>query len=389
MPPRRRLKLVWKLYLLGFAQLVVLGTTVVGVGYLLHGAPPAELPGPPPAGPQGAPPPPGPPPPDRGPHRGGRGGPTPVAPLLTFLVSGLAIVGAGSYFTARWIAGPLATLSATARALGAGDLRARAALERGDELGDVGRAFDEMAARLEKLLLAERELLANVSHELRTPLARIRVALELASEASADGARPSMAEIAVDLAEIESLVGDILTTARLEIEQGQPPSSGFSLHREPIAPASLCERAAARFRGLHPERELRVHADEGLPAVEVDPALLRRAIDNLLDNAHKYSPDAREPIRLEAARCGGRVELAVIDHGMGIAADDLPRVFAPFFRTDRSRSRVTGGVGLGLTLAARIVEAHGGAIELTSAPGAGTRASILLDAAAPATVEEP
>jgi signal transduction histidine kinase len=160
------------------------------------------------------------------------------------------------------------------------------------------------------------------------------------------------------------------------------------LRRETAAVAGLCEQAAARFRARHPKRELRVHLDPDLPAIEVDPTLLRRAVDNLLENAHKYSPDVEQPVFLEGRlrpgrRVAGRVtgvEIAVLDRGMGIPAEDLPRVFEPFFRGERSRSRAAGGVGLGLTLTRRIVEAHGGTIEVSSAPGVGTSARIRLDA---------
>ena len=103
--------------------------------------------------------------------------------------------------------------------LGQGDLRVRSELERNDELGEVARAFDEMAERIQKLLQAEKELLANVAHELRTPLARIRVALEIAGEGDAETARVSLAEIAVDLAELEALINDVLTAARFELRR--------------------------------------------------------------------------------------------------------------------------------------------------------------------------
>jgi signal transduction histidine kinase len=109
----------------------------------------------------------------------------------------------------------------------------------------------------------------------------------------------------------------------------------------------------------------------------VDATLFRRVVDNLLDNAHKYSPEGGA-ITLEIRADAGQVIFEVSDEGMGISDKDLPRVFEPFFRAERSRSRGTGGVGLGLTLAKRIIDAHGGSIELTSQVGRGTRARIRL-----------
>jgi len=106
--------------------------------------------------------------------------------------------------------------------------------------------------------------------------------------------------------------------------------------------------------------------------------LLRRVIDNLLENAHKYTPDIDSPIQLAVRRDAGELILEVADRGIGIPADDLPRIFTAFFRGERSRSRETGGVGLGLTLARRIVEAHGGTIDATSTPNVGTTVRVAI-----------
>ncbi len=302
--------------------------------------------------------------------------PSRMPPLLTFL-SGLGVVGLGAFLTARWIARPLERLAKTARALGKGDLDARADLKRQDELGEVGRAFDEMAERIRALLLSEKELLANVAHELRTPLARIRVALEIAAEGDAAAARASLDEITVDLSELETLVDDILTATRLEMSEGRPGRGGFLLHVEEVAPRALAERAAERFRARHPDRTLDVAFVSDLPLLHVDPVLCRRVIDNVLENAHKYTPDPSRPIRLAVSRTVEGVVFDVEDNGIGIPDDDLPRVFTAFFRSERSRSRGTGGVGLGLTLAKRIVDAHGGAIRAKSARDAGTTVTVV------------
>jgi signal transduction histidine kinase len=108
--------------------------------------------------------------------------------------------------------------------------------------------------------------------------------------------------------------------------------------------------------------------------------LFRRVLDNLLENADKYSPDPANAIQLRISRAAERVTFEVADRGQGICAEDLPQVFTPFFRGEPSRSRDTGGVGLGLTLAKRIVEAHAGTIQLSSRPGGGTLAQVSLPA---------
>ena len=297
--------------------------------------------------------------------------PSPLPPILT-LFAGLAVLGVGALLTARWIARPLSQLSRMAVSLGKGDLRARSELARNDELGEVARAFDEMAERIQKLLQAEKELLANVAHELRTPLARIRVALEIAGEGDAETARLSLAEIAVDLSELEALINDVLTAARFELSEDIAHGSSFSLHLEPIAAQTIGERAAERFQSRHPARPFEAHFAPDSGMVEADPVLLRRVLDNLLENAHKYSPDPNAKITLSVFAQGERACFSVSDHGLGIPAEDLPRVFTAFFRGERSRSRGTGGVGLGLTLAQRIVEAHGGSIEASSTVGEGS-----------------
>lgn len=300
-----------------------------------------------------------------------RRGPGPLPPLLT-LFFGLIVLGAGALLTARWIARPLSQLSRMATSLGKGDLSARSELTRSDEVGEVAHAFDEMAERIQKLLQTEKELLANVAHELRTPLARIRVALEIASEGDAETARVSLGEIAVDLAELESLVDDVLTAARFELSDGGGAGASLPLHREPIAAATIAARAAERFRVRHPQRRLDAQLDEHAGLVEADPMLLRRVLDNLLENAHKYSPNPDAQITLGVRAEGEHACFVVSDRGMGISEEDVPRVFNPFFRSEKSRSRGTGGVGLGLTLVQRIIEAHGGRIEVSSQLGEGS-----------------
>ncbi len=297
---------------------------------------------------------------------------------LAMAVLAVVVIGITSWLTARALVKPLAKLSAVASELGQGKLHTRAAMKRADELGEVGRAFDEMADRIETLLRSEKELLANVSHELRTPLARIRVALDLAAEGDADMAREALGEIAEDLAELEQIVEDVLMAARLSLREGTPGSGTAAppVRAERLDVGALLKRSIVKFRSAHPERPLHAELPAELPSISADPVLLRRVVDNLLDNAHKYTEERDRPIDLEAESDGGTVTIWVRDHGMGIAPEDLPRVFEPFFRTDRSRTRSTGGLGLGLALARRIVVAHGGTLRLASEPGRGTSARI-------------
>jgi two-component system OmpR family sensor kinase len=297
------------------------------------------------------------------------------ARALLFIGAVLVALAAASFPLARSIAAPVERLTAAARALGEGDLSARSGVRARGELGELGHAFDEMAARLERLVQGERELLANVSHELRTPLARIRVALELAAEGDAERARRYLGEIGQDLAELDGLVEEVLTTARLEARG----AGGLPLDAVPVDLAAVVRDAAERFRAAHEGRAIEVEVAGAPPQVRGDAALLRRLLRNLLDNAAKYS-EPPAPVRLAARAEPDAAVVEVADRGIGIAAEDLPRLFTPFFRTDRSRARGTGGTGLGLALAKRIAEAHGGTIVAESAPGAGTTFRVRLPA---------
>jgi signal transduction histidine kinase len=304
---------------------------------------------------------------------------------LFTLLAGLVVVGTGAIGTVRWITLPIARLTRAAQALGEGDLRVRAGLQRGDELGELGAAFDEMAGRMQRLLTAERELLANVSHELRTPLSRIKVALDLAVEGDADAARLAISEISLDLAELERLVEEVLQATRFALEDGRAPMSGLGLRTEVTSARDIAEESAQRFVAHHPQRTLnvRVPTDAELaraPQLVVDPQLLRRVLGNLLENAHKYTPEPDAPIDLLVETSPEDTRFSVVDRGIGIPTEELPRVFDPFYRSERSRSRGTGGVGLGLTLAKRIVEAHGGTIEVGRGVASGTRVLVTIPA---------
>ena len=237
---------------------------------------------------------------------------------------------------------------------------------------EVARAFDEMAERITQLLSAQRELLASVSHEIRTPLARIRVALDLASEGDAEAARQSLGDIAQDLSELEKLVEEVLVMARMEAQNMRaiPP-----LHRAPIDLCEVVRHALARSQAAHAGRGLQADLPPKKVTVNGDANLLRRVIENLLDNACKYSP-AAAPVNLDLRQIEDHALLVVRDQGHGIAAEDLPHVFRPFFRADRSRSRGTGGAGLGLALAKRIIEAHAGSIGIESQLDVGTTVTV-------------
>jgi len=291
----------------------------------------------------------------------------PALGRLVFSVAVIVLVVAiGSIPLARSLVKPLRELVATAAQLGEGDLAARARHAAGDEIGDLAIAFNTMAAKLEARLLAEREMLANISHELRTPLARVRVVLEMAKE---DPARAAslVSEISRDLMELERLTEDVLATVRLDFEHSENRAlTGLRLRSVEVDLNAVLLEAITRAVEAHPEREFVFDAPDGLPSQLGDPALLRRLFDNLLDNAQKYSTG---PIVVRVRDDADALVVDVEDNGIGIDRADLERVFEPFFRTDRSRQRMTGGTGLGLALCRRIAELHHASIAAESGAG--------------------
>jgi len=291
-----------------------------------------------------------------------------MARIFGTLALVVAVVALVSAPLARAIARPIERLADAARRLGEGDLRARSGLTGRGEIGALGRRFDEMAERLEALLTAHRQLLADVSHELRTPLARMRVSLALAADAPQAPVDRHLKALEEDVVELEALVADLLTASRLD-------SGGrLVLRREPTDLRPLAEAAAERLRRLHPGRTVDL-ALADTPAVFAEGALVSRVLDNLLDNAARYSDQS---IHLGLEREGSGALLSVGDRGTGLRPEDQARLFTPFFRTDESRNRNQGGAGLGLYLCQRIVAAHGGRIAIESAPGTGTVAKVWL-----------
>ena len=305
-------------------------------------------------------------------------GPSGLPHRLALPLTVLALVFLmGTVVFARHVAKPLQQLASNAKQFGRGELGARSRLRRKDEIGDLGRAFDDMAERVTSLMAVQQELLVNVSHELLTPLARIRVAVDLITDGEAAQAKDMVSEIAHDLVELERLLDDVMTVAKLDLARLDEASKIMPLQLKRVPVGDLVQKAVSKFRAQWQSHEVVVDTPADLPVLSVDGVLLRRVLENLLENARKYS-DAGTPIHIRALVADGSVSIAVTDSGIGIDEDDVRKVFAPFFRSDKSRSRSTGGVGLGLALARRVVEAHGGTIDIASTPGVGTTVTLTL-----------
>jgi signal transduction histidine kinase len=280
----------------------------------------------------------------------------------------LLVVALLCWMLAINIASPLRALAYTVERFGRGDLSARAGSRRRDEIGDVARAFDQMAERIETLLTAERRLLQDISHELRSPLARLSFAAELTK--TAEDRNAAVARVTKEIDRLTNLVGALVEVTRVE---GDPSSRRV----EPVDADGLVQELLEASRMEADARGCRFHFEsEGPLPVRGDRELLRRAIENVLRNAIRYAPEGSAiDVRLEAA--GGKAVISVRDYGPGVPEEMLPRIFQPFFRVDGSRDSQTGGVGLGLAIAHRAIGAHHGRITAENAdPGLRVRMDI-------------
>ncbi|NTX64354.1 HAMP domain-containing histidine kinase [Myxococcus sp. CA051A] len=288
------------------------------------------------------------------------------------------VVLAGLSVPLAWaLASPLERLTKVVGEFGQGRLSARVRLKGRNEVAVLGHTFDTMAERTESLIRGQKELLANVSHELRTPLARLGVTLDLVEDGQPEELAARLPELRRDIGELQQLVDGVLQMARLDLEANQAGQPGPRLQRATLRLTEFLKDAAERFQKSAPECRLQLDVAENLPTLEADPVLVRRALHNLLDNARKYS-EPGSPVTLRAQVDAQAVHLDVEDRGIGISDEDLPKLTTPFFRTDRSRARETGGTGLGLTLVRRIVEAHGGTLSLQGVTEGGIRARLVL-----------
>jgi two-component system OmpR family sensor kinase len=266
---------------------------------------------------------------------------------------------------------PLHQIELTADAITAGDLSRR--VDHPDpqtEVGRVGSALNTMLDHIEESDRRLRSFIADASHELRTPLAAVRAYAELfergASSRPEDLAR-SMSGITRETERMSLLVDDLLLLARLD--EGRP------LERKPFDLASVVRDAVDAARVVEPERLIELSAEPA--TVAGDEGRLRQVLDNLLTNVRAHTPEGT-PVAVELRNAAGRAELTVADRGPGLTGQQAERVFERFYRADSSRTRASGGVGLGLSIVAAVVEAHRGTVKARPTPGGGASFEITL-----------
>ena len=262
----------------------------------------------------------------------------------------LSVLALLCYAFARYLTNPVRDLQQAVNRFGQGDLAARARVNRGDEIGKLARAFNDMADRTQTLMSAERRLLLDISHELRSPLARLSVAVELAR--MGEDVDSHLNRIQKEADRLNALVGELLQVTRVEGDASRLRSERVALD-ELVAEVVEDGRLEAEARGVGISLEVQPISIAG------DPELLRRAVENIVRNAIRYSPSGKD-VEVRMSRREGRVVIEVRDYGPGVPPESLHRIFDAFYRVEPDRDRASGGVGLGLAISRRAIELHHG-----------------------------
>jgi len=286
------------------------------------------------------------------------------------LAIGIALVL--TFFLSGRISSPIGVLAKAARRLGRGDLSQRVQFQGKGEVKDLAQAFNSMADDLEHAEQLRRNLVADVAHELRTPLSNIQGYLEAIRDRMMKPNRPTIFSLNEEAALLSRLVDELQ-----ELSLAEAGELKLVYQTEDIA--KLIEQTVASWQPRVAAKEISLSLDlpDNLPQVSIDWQRISQVLHNLLENAVTHTPK-RGAINVAATTQDDKIEVRVSDTGEGIPAEDLPNIFERFYRVDKSRARATGGSGLGLTIAKRLVEAHGGEIAVESELGKGSSFSFTI-----------
>ncbi len=288
----------------------------------------------------------------------------------------------------RRLLAPVQALSVAARRLGQGDLSQRVPADGPNELRRLGETFNVMAENLQAAEQHRRNLVADVAHELRTPLSNIQGYLEAVNDGLLQPDQATIDALQQQTAHLVTLVEDLQLLA---LAEAGALSLGCRLESVAGLLAEVVEAFRPRAEAAGVQLLLQVEAD--LPPVTLDRTRIAQVVNNLLENAVRHTPQGGTATVAAATavgtapppEAGAWVEISVADTGPGIPPDDLPRLFDRFYRVDASRTRATGGAGLGLTIARQLAQAHGGDIRAESRLGAGARFCLTLPVQGPKT----
>lgn len=275
-----------------------------------------------------------------------------------------------SLLVSRRVVAPVRDMIAASQRIAEGhydervQLRGSPVPEEIDELDQLAVTFNQMAARLERTEAMRRQLIGDVAHELRTPLSTIKGRLEGLMDGVLPPDEANLLQIYREADRLQRLVADLQELSRVE-------AGALELNPRPVQVRDLVAGAVDRLGRQFEEKEVKLDIElpAGLPLVVADEDRIGQVLLNLLGNALQYTPAGRS-VRIRSRQEKREVEIEIRDEGIGIPAEHLAHVFTRFYRVDRSRSRVGGGSGIGLTIAKHLVEAHGGRIWADS-PGHG------------------
>jgi two-component system sensor histidine kinase CpxA len=265
-----------------------------------------------------------------------------------------------SWLLARSLSKPLLKIKDTATTFGNGDFTARVqqVSRRSDELGVLAKSFNTMAEKLEQGISAHQRLLADVSHELRSPMTRLQIALALANK-SAENPKElekHLLRCELEVTRLDDMIADVLTLSRLENTYQQILLADVDLH-------DLLQTIIDDAQYIANEKSIIIEQELTKPCyLFADSQLLASAMQNILTNAIKYSPE-NTMINVSLQQSIEQLEITIKDAGMGIPEHALPELFKPFYRVSDARERTTGGTGLGLAIAQQAVMAHQGTIK--------------------------
>ncbi len=294
---------------------------------------------------------------------------------LYFLWGGLIAVAIAliiTFFLSRRILAPVKALTYAAERLGRGDFTQRVEVKDRSELGELANTFNSMANDLERAEQLRQNMVADIAHELRTPLSNIKGYLE----ATRDGVVKPDADTLHKLDEEATLLSRLVDDLQ-ELSLAEAGELKLVCHAQDIANLINQTVAAIQAKAIAKGVSISAELPDKLPPVNIDTYRIGQVLRNLLENAVTHT-DTGGSVTIDAGQQDNWVWISVIDTGEGLPADELPNIFERFYRVDKSRSRATGGSGLGLTIARRLVEAHGGEIKVQSEPGKGSNFSFTL-----------
>lgn len=295
-----------------------------------------------------------------------------IALAMLIPLATVSVLGGGYLLSGRAVE-PLTTMAQITSRIGEQDLKERVDLDLpNDELGRLAANFNAMMVRIEQAFARQRQFTGDAAHELRTPLALMRSQLDLSLSRprSADDYREALTNLGMDVSRMTNLVAAMLALARLD---NAGIRSGFTR----TVVSEIVASAVDAYQGIARDRAVELQGEVQPAYVQGDEELLIQVLVNLIDNAMTHTPTGGR-VQVRCTSEGEVVRIKVSDTGNGIAASDLPLVFERFYRPDTSRSRESGGVGLGLAICKRIVDLHGGSIGIQSKIGQGTSVEITI-----------